>query len=237
MTLRMYAAASALLSNSPAISFVVVVFLFFFVRKRRKEEKERKRKERNCLSAHPHILMSTAEKEAMEKMFLGIGLDKKRAADSVRNEKLTAVLAGVVRAARLEAGGCDKAVGNLLYALATEYPPPPAPARHRDALAVLVAAQRIATRQQLLAAFKFVEGLPATGADTDKPLDVPALERACGIGVVVPREAVVAAVRRAIAACPPTATLGEVMKVLKADDSVRWADQAEIRKVVEELKP
>ena len=174
-------------------------------------------------------------KEATEQQFLAIGLDKKRVADTLKNEALTATLLSVIRAAAPAGSSdavytCEKAQGNLLYSIATETPSEAS--QHATLLAQLVGAKKLQSKQQLLAAFKYLKEHSA-----DAALDSAALESACGIGVVVTRETIVDCVKKAIASQPENATLGEIMKVLKADEALKWADQALVSQVVKELKP
>jgi glutaminyl-tRNA synthetase len=52
--------------------------------------------------------------------FLAIGLDKRTAQNAVVNQKVTSNLLLVIKEAGVEM--CDKAIGNLLYTVATKYP-------------------------------------------------------------------------------------------------------------------
>lgn len=170
-----------------------------------------------------------------EEQFLAIGLDKKRVADTLKNEKLTATLLDVIHAATpvgAPAGvyTCDKAQGNLLYAIATESPSK-AP-EHLTLLAQFVGSKQLATKQQLLAAFKYLKEHAS-----DAKIDLTEFEASCGIGVVVTRETIEECVKKAIAASAENATLGEIMKILKNDEALKWADQALVSQVVKELKP
>lgn len=174
-------------------------------------------------------------KEVAEKQFLAIGLDKKRVSDTLKNETLTSTLLQVIRSAvpsgsAEEIYTCDKAQGNLLYSIATEIPTEAS--QHSSLLAQLVGSKQLLSKQQLLAAFKYLKEHAS-----DATIDNAALEQACGIGIVVTRETIVECVKKAIESQPPTATLGEIMKVLKADEALKWADQALVSQVVKELKP
>lgn len=172
--------------------------------------------------------------EEIETQFLSIGLDKKRVKDTLKNEALTSTLLTLIRAAAPVGSSapytCEKAQGNLLYSIATELPA--AAAQHGVLLAQLVGSKQLLSKQQLLAAFKYLKDHAS-----DATIDNSALEQACGVGVVVSRETITAAVQKAIASLPESATLGEVMKVLKADEDLKWADQALVSQVVKELKP
>jgi hypothetical protein len=60
-----------------------------------------------------------ASAEEAKALFIGCGLDPKTAADITCNAKVSAALREVIAEAGV-AAGCDKAVGNLLYATATK---------------------------------------------------------------------------------------------------------------------
>jgi len=168
------------------------------------------------------------DKEAAEKQFTAIGLDKKRVTDTLKNEKLAQTLLDVIRAAGVESA--EKTHGNMYYAIATELPAG-VPVANRDYLARAVHAGKIANRQQILAAFDFLKKLK-DGAVVDDEFNT-----ACGVGVVVSKEVITEHVKAAIAQAGERATVGEVMKILKGDADLKWADQAQVSAVVKELKP
>ena len=58
-------------------------------------------------------------KEAAEALFTSIGLEPKTAANVATNAKISAVLKEIINEAGLQ-GGCDKAIGNLLYQMVTK---------------------------------------------------------------------------------------------------------------------
>src|SRR5690242_3723716 len=109
----------------------------------------------------------------------GIGLDDKKAKETLKNEDLTAILLELISEGKAE--NCGKPRGNLLYQLATTLPADARP--HRSALLHLIMSEKVRQVAQLQAAVKFCSGL-TPGA----PLDVAALERECGAGVVVADE-------------------------------------------------
>eukprot|EP00727_Mastigamoeba_balamuthi_P011412 m51a1_g6894 putative asparaginyl-trna synthetase (657) ;mRNA; f:10557-12968 len=166
-----------------------------------------------------------------EEVFSSLGLDKKRAADSAKSDRIRPALLDVARAAGVAESGCDKAVGNLLYALATELPASVS-ADNRTLIARNIASSRLTSKNQLLAAFKFTEAAGAAAVAEE------AFDRACGIGVTVSAADIERAVSEAVAAAPEgKRSLGDVMKALKADERLRWADQAEVRRTLERLLP
>ncbi|KAF7104199.1 hypothetical protein CFC21_105118 [Triticum aestivum] len=110
----------------------------------------------------------------LEKL-LALGLDQRTAENALVNSKVTANLAAVIAEAGI--GGCDKSVGNLLYAVATKYPNNALV--HRPALIDYIVSMKIKNPVQLDAALSFL-----TNAGPD-PLDTGKFEEACGVGVVV----------------------------------------------------
>ncbi|KAI3856380.1 hypothetical protein MKX03_034462 [Papaver bracteatum] len=61
-------------------------------------------------------------REEIVDLFLRIGLDAKTANNTVANHKVTANLKAVIQEAAVTDHGCSKAVGNLLYTVATKFP-------------------------------------------------------------------------------------------------------------------
>ncbi|KAA8529139.1 hypothetical protein F0562_034062 [Nyssa sinensis] len=59
--------------------------------------------------------------EAPRDLFLKIGLDERTAKNTIANNKVTANLTAVIHEAAVT-DGCDRAVGNLLYTVATKFP-------------------------------------------------------------------------------------------------------------------
>uniref|UniRef100_R7W940 glutamine--tRNA ligase n=1 Tax=Aegilops tauschii TaxID=37682 RepID=R7W940_AEGTA len=106
---------------------------------------------------------------------LALGLDQRTAENALVNSKVTANLAAVLAEAGIT--GCDKSVGNLLYAVATKYPNNALV--HRPALISYIVSTKIKNPAQLDAALSF---LTNTGPES---LDIGKFEEACGVGVVV----------------------------------------------------
>ncbi|KAJ0960971.1 hypothetical protein J5N97_001049 [Dioscorea zingiberensis] len=113
-------------------------------------------------------------------LFLAIGLDRKTAENTLANTKVTSNLTAVIKEAGVTSG-CDRAVGNLLYRVATEYPSSAAPA-HRPTLLEYVVSSKIKKAAQLDAAFSF---LVKVGAES---FELKEFEEACGVGVNVSLE-------------------------------------------------
>ncbi|CAL5399677.1 unnamed protein product [Camellia sinensis] len=109
-------------------------------------------------------------------LFLKIGLDERTAKNTVANKKVTANLIAVIHEAAVT-DGCDRAIGNLLYTVATKFPANALV--HRPTLLQYIVSLKIKTPAQLEAAFSF---FATTGSENFK---INELEEACGVGVEV----------------------------------------------------
>ncbi|KAH1231116.1 Glutamine--tRNA ligase [Glycine max] len=130
-----------------------------------------------------------SDKEKCLDLFLKIGLDERTAKNTVANNKVTANLTAVI----YEAGvidGCSRAVGNLLYTVATKYPANALP--HRPTLLQYIVSLKVKTTAQLDAALSF---LAITGSEN---LDLNKFEEACGVGVEVSIEDIKQAVNEVV---------------------------------------
>ncbi|WMV28233.1 hypothetical protein MTR67_021618 [Solanum verrucosum] len=112
-------------------------------------------------------------------LFLKIGLDEKTAKNTLANNKVTTNLTAVIHEAAVT-DGCDRAVGNLLYTVATKFPANAL--NHRPTLLQYIVSTKIKTPAQLEAAFSF---LASTASENLKAHD---FEEACGVGVEVSKE-------------------------------------------------
>lgn len=116
------------------------------------------------------------ESEKAVQIFLKIGLDEKTAKNTVANNKVTKNLLAVIHEAGV-AQGCERAVGNLIYTVATKFPANALV--HRPTLLQYIVTSKIKTPAQLEAAFAF---LSDTASET---LKVDKFEEACGVGIEV----------------------------------------------------
>lgn len=112
-------------------------------------------------------------------LFLKIGLDERTARNTVANNKVTANLTAVINEAEVTEG-CERAIGNLLYTVATKYPANALV--HRPTLLKYVVSSKIKSPAQLEAAFAF---FTAVGSENFK---LNEFEETCGVGVEVPVE-------------------------------------------------
>lgn len=118
-------------------------------------------------------------------LFLGIGLDKRTAENSIVNSKVTANLTAVIKEAGV-VDGCSKSVGNLLYMIATKFP---ANALiHRRTLLEYVVSLKIKNTAQLDEALKFLANIGTENFQLSE------FEKACGVGVDVSVEEIVSSV-------------------------------------------
>ncbi|PPD88791.1 hypothetical protein GOBAR_DD14274 [Gossypium barbadense] len=67
------------------------------------------------------MVVKGEESDKILELFLKIGLDERTARNTIANNKVTANLTAVIHEAAL-ANGCDRAIGNFLYTVATKYP-------------------------------------------------------------------------------------------------------------------
>lgn len=125
-----------------------------------------------------------ANKQTLD-LFLKIGLDEKTAQNTLANAKVTNNLVAVISEAGV-GSGCGKAVGNLLYMVATKYP---ANALiHRPTLLRYIVESKIKNSTQLEASFSFLSNV---GLEKFQLSD---FEEACGVGVDVSIEEINSAV-------------------------------------------
>ncbi|KAI3943760.1 hypothetical protein MKW98_004265 [Papaver atlanticum] len=113
-------------------------------------------------------------------LFLRIGLDAKTANNTVANNKVTANLTAVIKEAAVTGDGCSKAVGNLLYTVATKFPANALV--HRPTLLEFIVSNKIKSPAQLEAAHAYLGRL---GSEN---LQLNEFEEACGVGVEVSLE-------------------------------------------------
>ncbi|THG14171.1 hypothetical protein TEA_000747 [Camellia sinensis var. sinensis] len=109
-------------------------------------------------------------------LFLKIGLDERTAKNTVANNKVTANLTAVIHEAAVT-DGCDRAIGNFLYTVATKFPANALV--HRPTLLQYIVSSKIKAPAQLEAAFSF---FATTGSENFK---INEFEEACGVGVEV----------------------------------------------------
>ncbi|GMH27496.1 hypothetical protein Nepgr_029339 [Nepenthes gracilis] len=112
-------------------------------------------------------------------LFLRIGLEEKTARNTIANNKVTRNLIDVIDEAGVS-DGCDRTVGNLIYTVATKFPPNALV--HRPKLLQYIVSFKIKTPAQLEAAFSFFSNIGSEG------FNLTELEEACGVGIEVSSE-------------------------------------------------
>ena len=166
------------------------------------------------------------EFEANTKLFISAGLTPAKAVETLRNNNLTVAFKEMIEYANAMEK-VDKAVGTVLYTLAAKMPA--TCARHRKYIAELCAAKKI-RQTNVEAVGKYMTRVG------DKDLDVEGFEGDCGVGVVVTREQIAAAIAAAIE--PVRAELVAeryaydvmgIFKGLRNVESLKWADNREVK--------
>ncbi|KAK9105773.1 hypothetical protein Scep_022617 [Stephania cephalantha] len=162
-------------------------------------------------------------------LFLKIGLDERTAKNTVANNKVTANLTSVIHEAGVDSG-CERAIGNLLYTVATKFPGNAL--LHRPALLEYVVSSKIKTPAQLDAALSFL------GRVGPEKFSSNEFEEACGVGIEVSYDEIVAAVSKVLE--ENKATLIELRYRVNVGDlfgQVRkmhpWADPKTVKQVMD----
>ncbi|KAI5621950.1 glutamine--tRNA ligase, partial [Silurus asotus] len=125
-------------------------------------------------------------------LFTSIGLSEQKAKETLKNEQLSSALRDAVIQAQNLLGSkeVDKAIGNLLYSMASRL----RDLRRLTYLTNYITKRKITTDLQLSSALEFVKNHP------EDPLDQKAFETACGVGIVVTPEQIEDAVELIIRA-------------------------------------
>jgi len=162
-----------------------------------------------------------SQESPLASIFRSMGLEERRVTDTLKNQDLTKTLHELALEAHAEKG-CDKSIGNLLYAIATAKAEP----AHRTILAVYVAKGSIKTAQQLQGGLDFLKGKSL--------FNTTELETASGVGIVVTPAQVQAAVDSLLAskkddlASKKYGIYGELLGSL-TKDKLKWADPKEVK--------
>ncbi|KAL8531712.1 hypothetical protein ACS0TY_008344 [Phlomoides rotata] len=162
-------------------------------------------------------------------LFMKIGLDERTAKNTIANNKVTANLTAVIHEAAVS-DGCDRAVGNLLYTVATKFPANALV--HRPTLLKYIVLSKIKTPAQLDAAFSF---LAATASDK---FNVDEFEAACGVGIEVSLEDIENAVneifvenKAAILEQRYRTNVGELFGYVRKKQP--WADPKVVKQIID----
>uniref|UniRef100_A0A1A7YBV8 Glutamine--tRNA ligase n=1 Tax=Iconisemion striatum TaxID=60296 RepID=A0A1A7YBV8_9TELE len=123
-------------------------------------------------------------------LFTSIGLSEQKAKETLKNEALSSALKDAITQAQRANGasGVDKAMGTMLYSLASRL-------KDNKRLAFLsdcIALRKICTELQLAAALDFVKSHP------QDPISQKEFDEACGVGIVITPEQIEDAVESII---------------------------------------
>eukprot|EP01111_Echinosteliopsis_oligospora_P012983 TRINITY_DN4544_c0_g1_i2.p1 TRINITY_DN4544_c0_g1~~TRINITY_DN4544_c0_g1_i2.p1 ORF type:complete len:782 (-),score=211.80 TRINITY_DN4544_c0_g1_i2:3-2348(-) len=154
-------------------------------------------------------------------LLLGIGLDDKKAAETLKNKDLSSNLEAIIREAGADAG-CDKAAGAILYSLATKYPANAS--KYRPYLAKLVVAKKV-TSNNLQATLDYLKKVGNGELNEDN------FYSECGVGVVVSHEQIAEAVRHLLREKDAELkekryriNIGVLLSALRNNPVTKWAD-------------
>lgn len=171
---------------------------------------------------------ATVDQDAARAAFSQIGMTPKTVENTIQNKKVTNELMAVIHeSGALERGDCDKSVGALLYSVATVYPQNAL--KHRKTFLSLIMDGKVKSSAQMDGGMKFLKQI-----GSEELGDVGALEEACGVGMEVSKEDVVARVASVISEhegklkemryhMNTNPLLGSVLKSLK------WVDASVVR--------
>ncbi|CAB1442009.1 unnamed protein product, partial [Pleuronectes platessa] len=139
-----------------------------------------------CTGSHTHTFPFLCSGNSL----VGGGLSEQKAKETLKNEALSSALKDAITQAHSVHGasGVDKAMGTLLYSMAS---------RLKDTnrlvfLSVSIAQRKICTELQLAAALDFLK------SHRQDPINMKEFEEACGVGVVITPEQIEDAVESVI---------------------------------------
>ncbi|RKP25501.1 tRNA synthetases class I, catalytic domain-containing protein [Syncephalis pseudoplumigaleata] len=169
-------------------------------------------------------------------LFQKLGLSEQKAKETAKNKKLAAQLEHVIKVTGLlDADECDRAVGTLLYTLASTISGDAAV--HLDFLAKEVATKQLLTTDQIAAAIKYAgDHAEIVRADYEKAAGVA--NRAAS-GIVITEEDVKASVAAYIAENKQAIEeeryrcLGPTLSKLRKLEALRWANAGLIKSELE----
>uniref|UniRef100_A0A3B4F901 Glutamine--tRNA ligase n=1 Tax=Pundamilia nyererei TaxID=303518 RepID=A0A3B4F901_9CICH len=123
-------------------------------------------------------------------LFTSIGLSEQKAKETLKNDSLSSSLKeAITQVQRVHgASGVDKAMGTLLYSMASRLKD----IKRLAFLSESIAQRKICTELQLAAALDFVKGHP------QDPINQKEFDEACGVGVVITPEQIEEAVEAVI---------------------------------------
>uniref|UniRef100_A0AAQ5YEA2 Glutamine--tRNA ligase n=1 Tax=Amphiprion ocellaris TaxID=80972 RepID=A0AAQ5YEA2_AMPOC len=123
-------------------------------------------------------------------LFTSIGLSEQKAKETLKNEALSSALKSAITQAQSihGASGVDKAMGTLLYSMASRLKD----TKRLTFLSESIALRKICTELQLAAALEFVKSHP------HDPINQKEFDKTCGVGIVITPEQIEDAVESVI---------------------------------------
>lgn len=164
-------------------------------------------------------------------LFGRIGIDEKKAGETVKNKKLTAALKCLIEEAGCSEAGCERSAGLLLYLLASICTPEAQ--KHRAFIARKIVDGSLKTDAQVQAAVKFC-------GNAVESVDEAAFDAFCGVNVTVSEAQVAEATAKVIESLREVLlkeryayNFGLVLKALKDREEMRWADRKLMKDAVD----
>lgn len=161
-----------------------------------------------------------------------IGIDERKAGETVKNKKLTAALKSLIEEAGCKENGCERAAGLLLYLLASICTAEAQ--KHRAFIARKIINRDLKTDAQVQAAVKFCDDSKLA------VIDEAAFDAYCGVNVVVSEAQIKAATaeimighREGLLKDRYAYNFGLVLKSLKDREDMRWADRKLMKDAVD----
>jgi glutaminyl-tRNA synthetase len=163
-------------------------------------------------------------------LFGRIGIDEKKASETVKNKKLTTALKSLIEESGCKEVGCERSAGLLLYLLASICTP--GAQKHRLFIARKIIIRDLKADAQVQAAVKFCDDLKRHQNGNDDSIDEAAFDAFCGVNVVVTQAHVIDATaqvmeshREGLLKDRYLYNFGLVLKSLKDREDMRWADR------------
>jgi len=167
--------------------------------------------------------------EELVNLFSNLGLDSAKAKEAAANANLSVQLKDVISEAGVESG-CDKAVGIILYTIATKYPQNAI--RHRPTLCKYIVKKEV-SNINLQACLDYLR------RTANEELDEADFVSSCGVGVVITREQVKSAVADYIVKNKDEIVekryqfpIGSALTDVK--NTLKWANTKDIKEEVDE---
>lgn len=172
-------------------------------------------------------------------LFGRIGIDEKKASETVKNKKLTASLKNLIEEVGCKEEGCERAAGLLLYLLASICTADAQ--KHRLFIARKIISRDLKTDAQVQAAVKFCDDLRRhQGGGNVETVDEALFDAFCGVNVLVTEEQVKKAASEALEAHREgllkdryAYNFGLVLKTVRDRDDMRWADRKLMKDAVD----